>query len=135
MAEPLDFDKLFKKISADDPSGPDLRDNPRSVYYKLKAARETARTAERRQLEQWVDETGNPGPPPNWDPILELAPGAIATESKDLQIAAWLAEALVRKHHFEGLLEALKLISGLVERFWDNGLHPNAEKHGLEDSL
>jgi type VI secretion system protein ImpA len=44
----------------------------------------------------------------------------LATKSKDLDIAVWLTEALVREHGLPGLAEGLLLIQRLVGTFWDS---------------
>jgi type VI secretion system ImpA family protein len=129
MADLLDFNKLLKEISPETPAGPDLRENATSVYREIKTAWERARRAERKLLE------GEETPPPDWSVVLKLAPEAIASKAKDLELAAWLTEALVRQHQFAGLLDGLKLLHRLIDRFWDRGLHPSPEQYGLEDSL
>src|SRR3981189_690418 len=47
--------------------------------------------------------------------VLKLAGDALATKSKDLQLAAWITEAALNKEGFPGLLAGLKLIRGLIE--------------------
>jgi len=58
--------------------------------------------------------------------VTKLCGEAIAKKSKDLQVAAWLVEALVRRDGFAGLIEGLALIRGLIENFWDT-LYPELE--------
>jgi type VI secretion system ImpA family protein len=129
MADRLALEKLLQVISPETPAGPDLRDTATSVYREVKNAWERARRAERKLIE------GEETPPPDWSVVLKLAPEAIANKSKDLELAAWLTEALVRQQHFAGLLDGLKLLHRLIDSFWDRGLHPSPEKYGLEDSL
>ncbi len=62
--------------------------------------------------------------------MLQLGPKLLAEQSKDLEIAAWLVEALVRKHGYAGLRDGFRLIRGLVEHFWEN-LHPLPDEDGL----
>lgn len=59
----------------------------------------------------------------DWPRVQELATAALASRSKDLQIAAWLAEAAAELHGFAGLAEGLTLIRRLLETHWDT-LHP-----------
>ena len=51
MASPavLDFERLLSPISDEQPSGPELRDDPASsgLFHQIKAASETARNAEK----------------------------------------------------------------------------------------
>jgi len=71
------------------------------------------------------------GKPPIIPWYLKLASEALATKSKDLQIAVWLIEALIKSEHFTGLRAGLDLISGLIGNFWD-GLYPEIEDGDLE---
>ena len=121
MADVLDLEKLLKDIPGPNPAGEDFRDKPRSVYHEVKSAVESARRAERKRFE------GEEAEPPNWEPVLKLVPDTLATKSKDIEMAAWLTEALLRKHQFQGLGVGVKLMRQLVEKYWDNGLHPNVD--------
>jgi len=66
--------------------------------------------------------------------LLELGPKAIAEESKDIEIAAWLAEGLVREHGYAGLRDGFRLMRELAESFWDN-LYPLPDEDGLATRL
>ncbi|QOJ15133.1 MAG: type VI secretion system protein TssA [Planctomycetia bacterium] len=126
MATPptLDFDALLAPISGDDPAGRDLRSDyaPTAPYRVMKEARTLARRIERaiEQLDPDVKDV------PDWRPILDHAPRTITTVSKDLEVAAWLTEALTRSKGFAGVRDGLRLCRELVERFWD-GLHPRPD--------
>jgi type VI secretion system protein ImpA len=50
--------------------------------------------------------------------VVELAAENLAVRSKDLQLAAWLTEALIWRRGFAGLREGLDLILGLLQNFW-----------------
>jgi type VI secretion system protein ImpA len=63
--------------------------------------------------------------------VIKLAGEAIAAKSKDLQLAAWMTEALLKTESFAGLRAGLGLIRSLVENFWDN-LYPEIEDGDLE---
>ena len=63
--------------------------------------------------------------------VIRLAQEAIATQSKDLQLAAWLTEALLRKEGYAGLAEGLHCCHGLLAQCWDQ-LYPPAEDGDLE---
>ncbi|MBV9125076.1 MAG: type VI secretion system protein TssA [Planctomycetes bacterium] len=132
MASPpvLDFDKLLAPIAGDNPAGADLRadPSPTSYYYRVKDARSAARAAER-QLLMEGEEGGTA--PPDWRPILRDASKVLAEQSKDLEIAAYLVEALVRSEGFGGLRDGFRLVRELVEKFWD-GLYPLPDEEGME---
>jgi len=59
----------------------------------------------------------------DWRGVVKACEAALRERSKDLELAAWLTEGLVRTEGFAGLSAGLTLCHGLVERFWD-GLHP-----------
>jgi type VI secretion system protein ImpA len=127
--ELLDFDRLLAPFPGDNPAGEALRENfsPNSTYSTIKTAREAARAAER----QMVWEGDEPvGPPADWDPVLKLGPQIIAEESKDLEVAAWLTEALIREHGFAGLRDGFRLMRELAENFWDR-LYPLPDEDGV----
>lgn len=132
MASPevLDFERLLAPIPGDNPAGVAIREDfsPKSVYYAIKDARAAARAAERSVL--WDDEEDTQADRPDWRPVLELGPKILAEQSKDLEIAAWLVEALIRKHGYAGLRDGFRLIRQLVESFWDD-LYPLPDEDGL----
>lgn len=133
MASPdiLDFETLLAPIPGDKPTGRPLREDfsPTAVYHQIKDARAAARAAERSLV--W-DEEGSEGAaePPDWKPVLKLGPQVLAEESKDLEVAAWLTEALLREHGYAGLRDGFRLIRELVERFWDD-LYPLPDEDGV----
>ncbi len=113
---------ILTPIPGDNPAGADLRYAP--VYDKIKEARR-----EEDDLAQgaWQHERKVA------DHILaiKLAQQAIAEQSKDLQLATWLAESLLKKYGFEGLQEGLTLCRNLVETFWDH-LYPELDDGDAE---
>jgi type VI secretion system protein ImpA len=131
MASPesLDFQKLLAPIAGDSPVGVDLRADasPNSMYYKVKDARSTASRAER-QLAMDGDEYK--GPPPDWRPVLEHGLKAISEQSKDLEIAAFVIEALARQNGFAGLRDGFRLVRELIALYWD-GIYPRPDEEGL----
>src|SRR5262249_58287571 len=90
----------------------------------IRDARRAASDAERGQDKGDVTAT------PEWRPVRDRAIKALAEKSKDLEITAYLIEALVRMEGFAGLRDGFRLGGGLVERFWD-GLYPSPDEEGL----
>jgi type VI secretion system protein ImpA len=125
--EVLDFSQLLLPITGDGPAGEDLRADasPNSLYYLVKDARSAARAAERQIVME--DE---PSARPDWRPVFDHAVKALAERSKDLEITAYLIEALVRLYGFAGLRDGFRLARGLIEQFWD-GLYPLPDEEGL----
>jgi len=117
-AATIDIGSLLKPVSDSAPAGTDLRADvsPTSIYFRLKDARSGARAAERRA----DSEGGVPGLLPEWQTILNLAPKSLTENSKDLEVAAWYIEALVRARGFAGLRDGVQLARGLIEQYWDS---------------
>ncbi len=115
-------DNLLNPIPGASPGGENLRYAP--VYDKIKEARREEEDLPQGDWEHEVKVS---------DPILvtKLAVEALTNKSKDVQIAAWLAEACLRREGYAGLKEGLDLIRGLLENFWDT-LHPEIEDGDLE---
>jgi type VI secretion system protein ImpA len=127
--EGFDPDALRGAISEEMPAGADPRENyaPQSMYFRLRDARSEARAAER-QADASPDGAGVP--PADWDSVVQLGTELLATEAKDLEVAAWCGEALLRTDGLPGLTAALVLMRGLVEDYWDT-LHPIPDEEGM----
>ena len=67
----------------------------------------------------------------DWPLAIRLISESLATRCKDLQLAVWLAEAMLRQEGPSGLREALDLIRNLIEMFWE-GLYPALEDGNAE---
>ncbi|MBX9603058.1 MAG: type VI secretion system protein TssA [Bryobacteraceae bacterium] len=115
-------DDLLNPIPGDNPSGKEIRYAP--VYDKIKEAR---REDDDAPQGEWARERKS------YDAaqIIKLAGEAIATQSKDLQLAVWMTEALLRKEGVPGLREGLDLNRALIENFWDT-LYPEIEDGDIE---
>jgi type VI secretion system protein ImpA len=128
MASPavVDFAKILAPISADKPTGVDLRadKSATSLYYEIRGARTTARDAEK-----MVFRGESPPQLPDWKGVQRLCEKALTEQTKDLEITVYLIEALVRVHQFQGLRDGFQLASELVDRFWDK-LFPSPDEDG-----
>jgi type VI secretion system protein ImpA len=113
---------LLNPISAGKPSGDNLRYAP--VYDKIKEARREDDDAPQGdwKVERKVAD---------WPLTIKLISDTLATQSKDLQLTAWLAEAMLRREGVAGLREVLDLIRGYLETFWET-LHPELEDGDAE---
>jgi type VI secretion system protein ImpA len=118
----LDFDAALKPIGGDKPAGESLRYE--GVYDAIQEAR---RAEEDLPMGDWQREVKTA----DWRVVINLGIEAIATKSKDLQIAAWVVDALARRDGFAGLRDGFKLLQELQENFWD-GLFPEIEDGDLE---
>ncbi len=70
-------------------------------------------------------------PSAQWRVVREIALKALAEQTKDLEIAAWLTEALVRQDGVVGLAAGIRLLAGLVEGFWSSDLYPMPDEDGI----
>jgi len=121
-AETVDFESLLAPIPGDKPGGESIR------YAGPYDAIEEARRADDELTQgEWQRDTKAS----DWRRVVELASDALSKRSKDVQVAAWMTEALVRLHGFAGLRDGCRLLREMSERFWDH-LHPEAEGDDLE---
>ena len=115
-------DDLLTPIAGENPAGADLRYDP--VYDKIKDARreddilpqgdwETERKVADHQL------------------VIKLAGDLLATKTKDLQVAVWLTEALLKREGYGGLRDGLTVVRELLVQFWDT-LYPELEDGDAE---
>lgn len=132
MAAPqvIDIDTLLAPVSDESPAGADPRaeGSSNSLYYQVKDARNAARSEERASVE-----TGRPTPEA-WGTVVTSAGELLSHGGKDLEVAAWLVEALVRTEGFAGLRDGLKIIAGVASRYWD-GCFPELDEDGVEGKL
>lgn len=120
---------LLNPIPGKNPSGQDLRYDP--VYDKIREARradEEIVVSEELSASNavWASAMKKA----DFPLVSKLAAETLLKRTKDLQIAAWLTEALLAQEKIAGLLQGLTLIRGLIENFWDT-LYPLAEDDDL----
>ena len=113
---------ILNPIAGDNPSGESLRYAP--VYDQIKEARREDDDVPQGEWQTAVKKA-------DWVLVTKLASEALATKSKDLQIAAWLTEAMLQREGFAGLEAGLGLLRGLIENFWDT-LYPELEDGDAE---
>lgn len=130
VAQVIDIDALLQSISDETPAGSDPRadSSVNSLYYRTKDARNAARSAERAAVEP-----GGP-PPDEWAIVADTAMELLSGQGKDLEIAAWLVEALVRHEGFAGLRDGLRVITGIVQNHWE-GSFPELDEDGIEGKV
>lgn len=129
----LDIERLLAPITDDAPCGRDLREDasPNSLYHTLRDIRTQARNNERSARADgetdFVQST-------DWQPIVDQAPEILATQSKDLEIVAWLVEAFSRTRGFQGVAAGFALARALIERFGTD-LYPQPDEDGKATQL
>jgi len=67
----------------------------------------------------------------DWSRVVSLATDALTNRTKDLQVCAWLAEALLKLHGLPGLRDGLYVMRLLHEQFWEN-VYPEIDEGDLE---
>ena len=98
----------------------------------IREARRAARAAERSlEVPPEREEERNRIAPPDWGTVLEQGTKILASRSKDLEITAYVIEALVRLKGFPGLRDGYRLARELIEKYWD-GLFPAPEDSDTE---
>jgi type VI secretion system protein ImpA len=128
----FDANKLLLPISKKAPAGSDLRLDPaaQALYQQIKDARLAARTAERQQS-QGAEGTTDQA---QWQTVLALGQIILTERSKDLEVAAWMTEALLRERGFAGLKDGFCLLRELIEHFWES-LYPSIDEDGLSTKI
>jgi type VI secretion system protein ImpA len=121
MQRALDTEALLARVPGDHPAGEDLR---YTVHEQIKEAR---REEDQSDRGLWERETKKA----DWEKTISLCTDALAGKSKDLQIAAWLTEALTVTDGFEGAATGLMIVRRLLEEFWEN-LYPPIDDGDLD---
>jgi type VI secretion system protein ImpA len=110
--EGIDLETILAPISVEQPAGEDVRNDfsPTSIYFRLRDA--------------------HSGLAEGWRLVRTLAVKALSEQAKDLEIAAWLTESLVRSEGLPGLAIGAEIIGGLADRYWDQ-LYPMPDEDGI----
>ncbi|MEW5801054.1 MAG: type VI secretion system protein TssA [bacterium] len=122
MKRVVHLDALLAPVPGDTPSGKNLRYSP--TYDAIKEAR---RAEDPLAQGEWKHEVKTS----DWDKVITLAVNALMRETKDLQIAAWLTEALIVTEGFDGLSTGLKILTGFITDYWES-VYPLIEEEDLE---
>ena len=150
----IELDALLAPITEDSPAGEDIRENPspNSIYRQIKDARSEARSAERNMLfmdEEEATKSKLKSSEEYWQTIEKLSPEILKNHAKDLEIASWYTESLLRSRHyhsdypdnsggfvtqFSALNQGFKLILEMINQYWDN-LYPLPDEDGLETKV
>ena len=118
----INIEALMQPVSEENPSGEILQYS--GLYDEIREAR---RADEELPQGQWQTELKLA----DYRQVINLAVPALEKQTKDLQIAAWLSESLVKEYGFAGLRDSLKMLSGLQENFWET-LFPEIDEGDME---
>ncbi len=118
-------ENLLTPIAGDNPSGTDVRyDTKLLIYDRIKEAR---RQDDNLAQGDWQHERKSA----DFGLVKKLAQEALSTRTKDLQLAAWLTEAMLWTEGYSGLNQGLVLCQGLISSFWET-LYPPIDEGDLE---
>lgn len=114
----ISFETLLTPIAPEQPTGKSVRGN--GVYSAIKEARREDDPS--LPLGSWAHELKRA----DWNKVSDIAVHAIASKSKDLQLAAWLLEAQLNITGFDGIASCVLLMESLCQTYWQE-LHPQME--------
>jgi type VI secretion system protein ImpA len=112
----IEIEPLLAEISFQAPCGENLEYNP--DYGDLE------RAAAGKEEQQFGD-TVVPAEEPDWRDVRRRA-ADLLSRSKDLRIGVYLVQGLLRTDGVAGLCDGVRLLVGLVERYWDQ-VHPQLD--------
>jgi len=118
----IDLDVILKPIEGENPAGENLRYTP--VYDSIQEARREEDALDRGDWDREVKTA-------DWMEVKRIALEALTDKTKDIQIAVWLIEALIKTEGYNGLNKGLQTLSGLMETFWEH-VYPEIEDDDLD---
>src|SRR5579884_2482665 len=121
-----EIERFLEPIPGDNPAGVYLRYDPK-VYARIEEARRKEDPAVIAKMQ-----LGRDAKVADYKLVVQTAEDALINKTKDIQIAAWLAEAWVYRERAPGLTAGLRLIKALLEKFWDN-IYPEIDEGDLGD--
>lgn len=112
-------DDLLNPISGENPSGANLRYE--KVYDQIKEAR--TEDDDSIPAGDWQRQAKKA----DFNLVIKLAGEALASKTKDLQLAAWLTEAHVKKEGIGLINPCFTLLKSLQDQFWDT-IYPEIDE-------
>jgi len=118
----IDLEVLLQPISEENPAGEDLRYS--GIYDEITESR---RADDNLNQGEWVTDLKVA----DYVRVIDLGIPALSTQTKDLQIGVWVAEAVTRRHGLAGFRDSVLLLHGFHERFWET-MHPEVDEGDME---
>lgn len=112
----IDLNKILHPVSESQPCGIPAENLP--LYEKISQYRESDEEGMNDQL-GWSYQPRNA----DWLKVKALCLEVLETQSKDLQILCWLAQALIQSEGIMGATEGITLIIRCLSQYWET-LHP-----------
>ncbi len=122
----VSIDQIMQPISESNPSGDWLRYEP--VYDQIREARR--QDDPDLSLGIWQRDLKKS----DWEEVESLCLDVLIHKSKDLQVAAWLAESWTAMDEFPGMIRGVNLMESLCRAFWPT-LYPPIEEEDLDYRL
>ncbi|TCS39471.1 type VI secretion system protein ImpA [Paucimonas lemoignei] len=122
----MQFEGILEPISESSLCGEDLAYSPEFDRIK-EARREDDPSIE---YGEWQAELKQA----DWPAVVKDCTQLLATRSKDLRLAAWLTEGLVKTDGLAGLGQGMELAARLIERFGGQ-IHPQPERGDQEQRI
>lgn len=122
----LDIESLINPISEESPSGVELRQSEHAdKFFDLRECFNQSNKAERdlQQAATFPDEEFPDLKDPEWEEVREQAVEILSTYSKDVSVASWLIEAVMRLDGLAGVRDGFKVVLEICRRYWDT-IHP-----------
>jgi len=107
-------------ISAEQPAGSDVRYEPE--FEELQA-----------EIDKLSSPTSSGGT--DWNKVSQMATEILASKSKDLLAASYLAVAQIHTHQMEGFAVGLHVFRDLLEEFWEDLFPPKKRMRGRKGAL
>ncbi|MFW6335148.1 MAG: type VI secretion system protein TssA, partial [Desulfosalsimonas sp.] len=118
----MDISSLGKTpISDDAPAGEDTTYLPEFEEIQNEIDKLSVVTAEAGQVD--------------WNRVLDLSSRLLSEKSKNLLVAAYMGEALIKTRQLEGFHQGARVIRDLVENYWDEFFPPKKRKKGRINAL
>ncbi|EMF07041.1 ImpA family type VI secretion-associated protein [Serratia marcescens VGH107] len=117
-----DFTAILVPISPENPAGDNLEYEP--VFDEIRQARES--DLDYLPQDEWsVSEPRKA----DWNRVRTLSEKALQEQTKDLQLACWLVEALCHQQGIAGANAGIEFLSEFITRFWSQ-CWPSLEEGG-----
>ena len=108
-------------IAGDNPAGDDVRYEPEFDALQQEVDKLSIASS---------DTTGI-----DWQKVIKLSSSILAEKSKNIQVATYLAAALLETGKFEGLDQGLTVVTDLVGNFWENMYPPKKRLRGRLNAI
>ena len=119
----LSFETLLAPVSDDAPAGVNPRRSS-ALSAKFDKLKESFSAAIALEKQEAMGDSPSTPPAKSWGPLVGPASDLLARDGKDLEVANWLVQALVRVHGLIGLRDAARNSEG------GNGNDGQGAQHG-----